>query len=155
MPLALRWGSSVLSVIIQDLELDYLSSQWIPYRLRCYAVRSPNPGELSAADPISPSPAVQIGDMLSLIQDTGVSPSSRQNAALAMLATLNYDIPSPDALRQTQELMSSINSRIDALDEISQDITVTAKRLPAGEGQWMTDIVSNSGSRIALILARN
>ena len=154
-PLRLTWGSQTLSVLIQEFELDYSSNLWVPYKISCYVVRSAGPGSEVQADLVIASPVTQVGDMVDLLQGTGADPTSVQTAALTALATLNYDIPSQDALAETQYLISSINEQLEALAAVLQGSSRSGNGLTLRETPWIADSVANSGTEAALVLARN
>ena len=99
-------------MIIQALELSYVSNQWIPYKLTCVVVGSTGLETGTALDPISETPDTQVGDILNLLQGSYISPTSEQVAALAELAAMNYDVASPGAIQQASELVASVNIQI-------------------------------------------
>ncbi len=155
LPLSLTWSSRALSVIIQEFDLDYSSDRWIPYKLSCYVVRSIGSVAQNLADLVFSSPSIQVGDMLGLLQDTGVTATSNQTEALITLATLNYDVPSSSALGQAHQLVDSITNQLVVLGQTSQESRPASGGLPPGDTLWMSDLVTNTGLRTALILARN
>jgi hypothetical protein len=155
MPLTLTWGSQALSVIIQEFELDYSSDLWIPYKLSCYVVRSTGTSENVSADETTATAATQVGNMLSLLNTTGINPTSGQVAATTALAMLNYDLPSPSALSQAQELVHSIDNRLARLASITPDDALTDPGSDHEQANWINAMVTNLGLRAALVLARN
>jgi hypothetical protein len=129
---------------------------WVPYRISCYVARSSvDPGTEVVADILSASPIAQVSDVLSLLQDSGVSSSSNQTSDLVALATTNYDMPPPSALDNTQNLVESINNQLAALGDTSQDGGLLERGGARGEAFGISDIVTNFGQKTALILARN
>lgn len=154
-PVALIWGTRSLSVIIQALELSYVSNQWIPYKLTCVVVGSTGLETGTALDPISETPDTQVGDILNLLQGSYISPTSEQVAALAELAAMNYDVASPGAIQQASELVASVNIQIVTQDSAVQSLgglaSVAREKLAAA----MVDVVATAGQEAALVLAGN
>jgi hypothetical protein len=153
-PLALIWGPNALSVIIQKFELDYSSNLWVPYMLTCFVVRSAVSGMTILADATSASPVSQVSDMLSLLQNTNVDPTSGQTSALVTLTTLNYDTPPADALGQVQALVSLIDDQLATFGTVSQGDETSGGSF-YGETNAISDMVANLRLQTALILARN
>jgi len=147
-PLPLTWGSTTLSVIIQEFELSYSSNQWVPYKLSCYVIRSRDAQAQTAPDLAFASPDTQVGDILSLLQDVDLNPTSSQIAALVELAALNYDAASPDALQQALELLSSLDNQL-ALPSFGQSTN------DLGVPMSYDDVVADVGQQAILGLARN
>jgi len=154
-PLTLTWGSRALSVLIHQFELDYSSDVWVPYRLSCYVVRTADPNTEIMTDITSSSAVSQVADILNLLQNTSINPTSGQTAALMALATLNYDIPLPDALEEAQQLACSIENQLAVLGDRSEDGLSVVRVLSPGRVIFAANFVAASGLQIALILARN
>jgi hypothetical protein len=147
-PLLLTWGSRALSVIIREFELTYSSNQWVPYRLSCFVVRSNDPEAIPSFDVLTASADIQAGDILDLLQNTDVSATCDQTAALVELAALNYDTPPSDSVQQATELLNLIESQIAATLAASRTGGIGAPR-PFG------DIVAKAGQQATLVLAQN
>jgi hypothetical protein len=155
LPLMLEWGTESLLVIIQKLELDYSSALWVPYQLSCYVVQWTETNVEVEADIISETPIAQVGDLLGLMQNSSVSPTSDQCSALIALTTRNYDQPSADALARTEQLVSLIDDQLATLADAPFDIVRLPYALPPDGADWIDQIVANSGQQAGLILARN
>jgi hypothetical protein len=154
-PLRLTWALKSLTVIIQEFELEYTSSQWIPYRLLCYVVRSNSAGTNAEPDSVSGSSDTQVGDILSLLGGGGMLPTSIQTAALLSLAGLDYDIAPSDAVSQALELLGMID---DQLASTAIDLGDSALSIPMfiqGAGPPIGSVVAAAGQEAALVLARN
>jgi hypothetical protein len=147
-PLPLTWGSTTLFVIIQEFELTYSSNQWVPYKLSCYVMRSRDAQVLTARDLAFASPDSQTGDILDLLQDVDLIPTSAQIAALVELAALNYDTAPLDALQQAMELLGSLDNQI-ASPSFAQNTNGLSILKSYG------DIVADMGQQAILGLARN
>lgn len=155
LPLTLTWGSTSLSVIIRELELEYSSGSWIPYRLSCHIARTTNPETQASAYVISTSPITQVSDMLSLLQNTSISPTPDQSTALTALAMLDFDLPSSDDIEQADALIGSIDGQLSALAGAPQGFNPAGSGLSQGEANGLAVVVANSGLQAYLLLARN
>jgi hypothetical protein len=152
-PLILSWSSKALSVIIRQFELDYSSDLWIPYRLSCYVVQPINGGAADPTDVMSESPSTQVSDVLGLLSNSSIKPTSGQANALLTLATLDFDVPPPDALGQVRDLINAIDRELGTFDDTSQsDVPGGDQGSPAGD---MGTLVTNYGQQISLILGFN
>jgi hypothetical protein len=155
MPLALTWDSLTLSVIIQDFELTYLSSQWIKYKLSCRVIQSKySDSRLSQYVP-SASASTQLSDIVGLLQNTGLTATFSQSTALFQLATMNYDTASQTALASTQELFGLINNTISTLDKPTQTGIAEAVNANGDYASWFIGFVKKTGQQASLIGARN
>ena len=159
-PLELRWGSKVLSVIIQQFELDYSSDLWVPYQLCCYVVGSGNLGADALVEIIQSSPVTQVSDILGLLQNcllqnSGAGPTSDQSIALVDLATPSYDAPSPQSLGLARKLVDTIDSRLSTIRATPHPGDSNPLELSYGENPNLGDTITNSGFRCVLILSRN
>jgi hypothetical protein len=155
-PLVLSWSSKALSVIIRQFELDYSSDLWIPYRLSCYVLQSINGGAADPTDVMSESPSTQVSDVIGLLSNSCINPTSGQTNALLTLATLSFDVPPPDALGQAQDLINAIDSQLVTFNDTSQsDVPGGDQGSPVGDVSYMETLVTNCGQQISLILGFN
>jgi hypothetical protein len=154
-PVALIWGSRTLSVIIQAFELSYVSNQWIPYKLTCVVTDSAGLGTGAALDPISETPDAQVGDILNLLQESFVSATSDQVAALTGLAAMNYDVALPDEIQRASELATSVNSQIATQDFIVQSVGGLASVAQEQLAAAIVDLIATAGQEASLVLAGN
>jgi hypothetical protein len=153
-PLILSWSSKALSVIITQLELDYSSELWIPYRLSCYVVQSIDAGD--PTDVMSESPSTQVSDVVGLLSNTCVNPTSGQTNALLTLATLDFDVPPPDALEQAWDLVNAIDSQLVTFNDTTQSDALGGDQGSPGENvPYLGTLVTNYGQQISLILGSN
>jgi hypothetical protein len=155
LPLTLTWGSTALTVIIQELELDYSSELWVPYRLSCYAVHLTDSSMNIYNDIISQSPIAQVNDVLNLMQSSGVILTSDHSAAIVALATCNYDQPLIEALGKTYELVSLIDNRLAVIGNGPVQNSSVSSALLGGDSFKLADLAISYGLQATLILARN
>jgi hypothetical protein len=154
-PVNLTWNSKTLSVVIRDFELNYSSNQWIPYKLSCYVMSSPGGWLEISTSETSVSADTQINNIVNLLNNTGINPTSDQLTALGKLAMLNFDIAPSGALQETQELCASIDDRLTSLELVSSIDPMGLSGIPHAEASSMIGMVSNTGQLAALVLARN
>jgi hypothetical protein len=153
-PVDLTWNSKTLSVVIRDFELTYSSNQWIAYRLSCYAVSSYGKGPVISAIRTPVSADIQINDIVSLLQNTSISPTPDQISALNELASLNFDVAPAGALQTTRALCDSINNQLTNVDQASLIEMTGTLQFPHVEATSLIGAVSNAGQLAALTLAR-
>jgi hypothetical protein len=104
---------------------------------------------------MSASPSTQVSDVCGLLSNSGSNPTSDQTAALLTLATLDFDIPPPDALALAQDLINSIQDQLTAYSEPPQSGILADQGPPNGDTTCMEALVANYGQQASLILARN
>jgi|HubBroStandDraft_1064217.scaffolds.fasta_scaffold06338_5 hypothetical protein len=153
-PVNLTWNSKTLSVVIRDFELNYSSNQWITYKLSCYAVNSYNDGVVISTNGAFASADTQINDIVSLLQNTGISPTFDQITAINELATLDFDVAPAGALQTTQALSDSIDSQLTSVYQISPVNEGGPLEFPHAEASSLIETVLNAGQVAALMLAR-
>jgi hypothetical protein len=146
--LALTWHSKTLLVIIQELELNYSSTRWIPYKLRCVVIGS------NTRNAVLASPDTQVGEMIGLMQHTGLSPTSAQTIAILNLAAMNYDVVPSDELQQAEALISEIDSQIATFENMTS-LGFDNDTIAESPVIQIATTVANSGSLASLFLARN
>jgi hypothetical protein len=155
LPIQLTWDAKVLSVIIREFDLKYSSNQWIPYELSCYVVITPQLLIGILNYDLLGSPDTQLGDIVSLLQNTGLSLTSNQMPAIITLAALDFDKAPSDALQQVQLLLDSINSQLTSLDFGSSGVSAGVIEACSEESHFVSNIVASAGSEAALVLVRN
>lgn len=154
-PLPLIWGTRSLLVIIQEFALNYISNQWIPYRLTCLVARSASQWIGMAVDELLVTPVTQVNDVIAMLASTGISATAPQTAALVELANQNYDVVPPAAMRSARPLGDMVNNKIATEELALRNNPANATELTGQEAQWLGDIVENVGLQAALVLARN
>ena len=146
--LPLIWRSKTLTVIIQDLELNYSSDRWVPYKLCCIVISQNVPKKISG------SPDTRVSDMINLMQNASLSPTLAQTTAILNLAAMNYDIASGADLQQAESLITSLDTQITELENFSIGCVDDAT-LPENPPNQIATVVANAGSLASLLLARN
>lgn len=154
-PISLVWGSKTLLVIIQSFELNYLSNQWVPYKLTCVVTGSSSSQGVISPDPISSSPDAQVGDILGLLQSTSVSATPPQITALVELAALNYDIAPPATLQQAQQLANMVTSQVTTLDLVVQNGATSISTSLVEIANGLISFIAIVGQEASLILSGN
>ena len=154
-PLVLVWGAKTLLVLIEEFDLNYLSEQWIPYKLSCRVVSSTGVTPASPLDIISSSALEQMSSITYLLGNTAITPTRDQTDALLTLAASNYDTPPLEAIHQAQTLMGEIDTRIAGLNVPTESDASSMGTIASQEGLRMTNVVSNLGLQATLLLARN
>ena len=113
-PLVLTWDMHSSYVLVQDVELNYQSANWIKYRLTCLATRT---AELSATgDALFQSPASQISAIFDLLTNSGENYPAFQRTSLMELAAGRYDLPPAPALQSASDLLESVRRGFAAAD---------------------------------------
>jgi hypothetical protein len=118
-PVSLSWASRAVTVLIREFDLQYISNQWVPYKLSCLTVAA-ELQTIAFMEDILSSPPRQVADIAGLLIGTSMTPTADQTSALATLATLNFDVPPAAALQTVQAMASSISSQLQVLDPQAQ-----------------------------------
>jgi hypothetical protein len=153
-PTSLRWDSRTLTVIIREFNLQYITNQWIPYKLSCLVVSA----RLSAtnfADDTSASPSQQVADIVGLLNGAAISPTAVQTSALSSLATLKFDVAPAVALQTVQAMISTISDQLQNLDQDTQTGVSDMSLSIAGQVASFFSVAANASQLAALQLAYN
>lgn len=155
LPCFLTWESQSLSVLIEEFELNYLSSQWVTYRLSCRVVQSVDFGVGDLLDPIYASAASLASDLASLLGETSVAATTGQMASVVVLATANYDVAPRDSLGPAQLLLSTIDSGLPADSGGAQGLPPEGSNIAGPTYGSLANLVAGFGQTAYLLLARN
>jgi hypothetical protein len=153
-PVSLSWASRAATVLIREFDLQYITNQWVPYKLSCLTVAT-ELQTIAFIEDILLSPPRQVADIASLLVGTGLTPTPDQSSALATLATLNFDVPPAAALETVQAMSSSISNQLQLLDPQVQ-VGRSALSSPAPDlATSFLLIAAKTSQQIALQLAYN
>jgi hypothetical protein len=153
-PTSLRWASRTLTVIIHEFNLQYITNQWIPYKLSCLVV-SAGLSAANSTDDASASPSQQVAEIVGLLNGAAITPTVRQTSALASLATLNFDVPSAGALQTVQAMISTISDQLRNLDEQTQISPSDVSLSIADQVALFLSVAARASQQAALQLAYN
>ena len=139
--LPLTWDSRTFVVIIKDLDLRYVSDQWVNYQLVSIVLHSDSPLSGAEIDPLFESSINQTGDITNLLGYSGLIPTAEELASIASLATSGSNPADPRLLSQARAFAAAI--------------PVDPGQGSAGSGQLFEDFVAISGQQAAAVAARN
>ncbi len=154
-PLLFRWNSQTLFVILQEFDLGYKSSQWVDYRISCLVVQSGHLGAQDTDDALTVSASSQVKEIMHLLKNVDMYPTSSQENALIILAKMNYDMAPQPSLQSAHRLLDMIHEQLFMFNEENQVILLTDSDFSEEFPSDVTKLTIISGNQAKLIMARN
>jgi hypothetical protein len=154
-PLAMVWSAQALTVIIQKLNLSYLSRQWVPYTMVCYVLGSQASGSGGYVDAAIESAFGQVNDIVSLLQTGGLTADQTQSAALMALCDRTYDTPPTAQLQVATAFAVSLSENQTGYEGYLSSLTETSMETADDVASRFNTFLSALGAQASVGLAQS